>query len=220
MLLYNGSHLSLNITGGTVLVCYNNTYGTVCDDFWDELEARVVCRQLGYSENGTQNCVLCFLIRWYVCITPDLFCFLDSLPIRKSEYGSFYGAILLDNLMCEGQESSLLECASNEIGTHNCQHTEDAGVKCMSQCVHSSVRLIPSDYTAESFYSQEGDYADYYFIKDELSMGRVEVCVNSEWRTICSGQWDNPDSSVVCRQLNFSPYGRLWLFISDKENAL
>ena len=59
VLLYNGSHLSLNLTGGTVLVCYNNTYGTVCDDFWDELEARVVCRQLDYSENGKDENFQC-----------------------------------------------------------------------------------------------------------------------------------------------------------------
>ena len=37
--------------------------------------------------------------------------------------------------------------------------------------------------------------------------GRVEICLNNEWGTICGQMWNNTDAGVVCRQLRLSPTG-------------
>ena len=95
-------------------------------------------------------------------------------------FGAGTGPINMDNVQCTGNEGFLVNCTY--LSTHNCIHQEDAGVTCggVIQCNNSDIRLVGSDSPTE---------------------GRVEVCVNGAWGTVCDDFWDYRDAQVACNQL-------------------
>ena len=49
---------------------------------------------------------------------------------QNAAFGQGIGDIFLDNMVCDGNELRLIDCASNPLAAHDCQHSEDAGVVC------------------------------------------------------------------------------------------
>ena len=98
---------------GRLEIYYDGEWGTICDDFWSVEDANVACRQLGFA-GGT-------VLDWGFFRNP-------IFPMGDDDQ-----KIWLDDLICDGGESNLLECDSNhsEVGRHNCRHNEDVLLRCL-----------------------------------------------------------------------------------------
>lgn len=98
--------------------------------------------------------------------------------------------IVMDNVQCQGNEQFLLNCTFDPNASED-SHFEDAGVGCFDEsvpgCTLGDVRLV------DGFSKLEG---------------RVEVCVNGSWGTVCDDAWSSFDARVVCGQLGFASFGK------------
>jgi len=89
-------------SAGRVEVNYNREWGTVCNDGWDDTDAGVVCRQLGFGSSGT-----------------------------ATYFSQGSGSIWLDSITCTGSESTLVSCGNLGVGViRNCSHSRVAGANC------------------------------------------------------------------------------------------
>ena len=88
---------------GIVEIMYQGIWGTICDDGWDDSDATVVCRELGFLDGTAMQ------------------------PLYKFSSGPVW----LNQVTCLGNESKLSQCSYNGFGNvGNCSHTWDASVQC------------------------------------------------------------------------------------------
>jgi len=115
---------------GHVEVCHDKIWGTVCDNGWSRSEGIVVCRQLG--------------LRFVDVVTSSFF------------GRGTGGKIWLDDVLCLGSETRLIDCRHNEFNaTLDCYRYNHAGVICegksrlkrVFQCVTFTINISTRDHS-------------------------------------------------------------------------
>ncbi|KAJ1212131.1 hypothetical protein NDU88_007467 [Pleurodeles waltl] len=141
---------------GRVEVLRKGVWGTVCDDKWNLPAASVVCRELGFGSA-------------------------KEAP-TGARMGQGMGPIHMNEVQCVGTEKSLWSCQYKNITEEDCEHSEDASVRCNTPYMgfESTIRIVGGRTTNE---------------------GRVEVKRGNKWGTICSEGWTTKEAMVACRQL-------------------
>ncbi|XP_074163352.1 soluble scavenger receptor cysteine-rich domain-containing protein SSC5D isoform X2 [Sminthopsis crassicaudata] len=180
-----------NGCAGRLEVWHGGHWGTVCDDGWDLRDATVACRELGCGG---------------ALAAPG-----------GAFFGEGAGPILLDDLRCKGNETSLGLCPARPWGQHDCHHREDAGAVCDGLPLGlptpgSSLeapgtpapteRLSPASPTTPLEPGpQEGAPRLRLVSGPSRCAGRLEVWYGGRWGTVCDDGWDVRDAAVVCREL-------------------
>ncbi|XP_048475014.1 scavenger receptor cysteine-rich type 1 protein M130-like [Rhincodon typus] len=120
-------HINLRLSdggspcAGRLELYYKRTWGSVCDDSWDVMDAEVVCKQLGCGN------------------TLEM-----TFP---SSYGPGSGPVWLKDVKCSGNESFLWDCPSAELGhQEDCSHKEDVRIMCSE---HKEMRLVNGKHRCE-----------------------------------------------------------------------
>ena len=66
-----------------------------------------------------------------------------ALGFTNAVFGraSYSQPIHLDEVTCFGNETNLLDCDRNDIGVHNCRHSDDASVDCLGRSPGAGKRV-------------------------------------------------------------------------------
>ena len=131
-----------------------------------------------------------------VHLSSDLL-FIGSVAYSNARFGQGTGPIALNNLGCTGGEASVLDCPSDGLfNVGSCTHADDVGVECQEECETGDIRL-------------RGGMTRYE--------GRVEICIDRVWGTVCDDFWGTVDAAVACRQLGYSEHSKIFHHVHNQR---
>lgn len=164
-------YLPVRLTGGEgsnhgrLEVRFEGTWRDVCDDTYvaaqQQAMANVVCAQLGYTGTGHQ--------------------FINA-------FGGGSGTPVMDDVHCDGTETTLAQCPFAGWGKENCSASEAVGIRCMPGT--DDIRLVAGPHGME---------------------GRLQIYHSGSWGEVCDDYFDGAytaylgySTTTVCQQLGYA----------------
>ena len=149
-----------------------------------------------------------------------------AVAFTNAYFGQGTGPIWLDNLRCSGNQLNLRQCPRNNWGSHNCRHSEDAGVRCprktLYMCYYIRHLSLPPSLSLSLSLSLPlslslGCYEGNVWLPggNTWREGTVEICHNGVWSTVCDDRFGTNEAKVVCSMLGYDTAG-----MSVMENNL
>ena len=119
---------------GRVEVCLNNVWGAVCRGGFHQVEAQVVCDQIGFTQDGQGTChaIACsdIYLLWSKLSSPHS----DSTPVYYSYYGTSNKIVYVSGVNCLGSENRLTDCRVIRYSSPvSCGVGEEVGVQCVGR---------------------------------------------------------------------------------------
>ena len=138
--------------------------------------------------------------------------FSGAISHRSSFFGRGDSVVILDSIGCIGTETKLIDCAAGtSIPSYCSLHHYDAGVTCIgkSVCIPQTYKFINlcNAHTEPDNSTMCTDGAIRLIGGVTTREGRVEICYQNQWGSVCDNGWGVSDSQVVCRELGFHVTG-------------
>ncbi|KAK3799568.1 hypothetical protein RRG08_009394 [Elysia crispata] len=192
-----------------MLMAGSDITGSVCGDQFDNRDAKVVCRALGFHMGGE--------------------------ALAPGSFGYDPGMMWMDRVACNGHEKTLDECPYRDHESHTCDHSMDAAVRCFvppDEVVALKPKCADGGYNC---YCKEDEFQcqDQTCIpraakcdgdphcpdgSDEdgcmkltggpdKSMGKLLVEMYGENHRFCSDNLGEAEVNVICKELGYSKGG-------------